>query len=339
MVVFDPKQHEDRAGLLLVNGVVYTSWSSHCDYRPYTGFVIGYDEHTLARAGVFDFAPNGNEASIWNSGAGPAADATGNLYFSVANGSFDTKMNAKGFPEKGDYGNSIVRLTPSGTGASRVLHVSDYWTMCNTVDESDRDLDLGSGGLLLLPGLTDGTGTVRHLGVGAGKDAHLYVFDTNHMGKFNPNDNSNLYEDIPGALHGPEFGELAWFNGLVYIGAVNDSLRAFRVSGAKLSREAVSVSKNAFPYPGSNPVISANGTANGILWAYDNGVPGQKRPAVLRAYNPSDLGHEFYDSNQAPGGRDQFGVGNKFISPTVVGGRVFVGTTNSVVAFGLLKAQ
>jgi hypothetical protein len=328
MVVFDPKQHEDRAGLLLVNGVVYTSWSSHCDYRPYTGFVIGYDEHTLAPAGVFDFAPNGNEAGIWNSGAGPAADASGNLYFSVANGTFDTKLNAKGFPEKGDYGNAFVRLTPVGKGASRALHLSDYWTMHNTVDESDRDLDLGSGGLILLP---------NHLGVGAGKDEHLYIFDTNHMGKFNPKDNSNLYEDIPGALHGPEFGELAWFNGAVYVGAVNDGLRAFRVTGEKLSRQANSISKNLFPYPGSNPVISANGEANGIVWAYDNGVPAQARPAVLRAYDPADLSHEYYDSNQAPGGRDQVGAGNKFLSPTVAGGRVFVGTTHSVVAFGLLK--
>ncbi|HWF46797.1 MAG TPA: hypothetical protein VG168_07315 [Bryobacteraceae bacterium] len=331
MVVFDPKQHEDRAGLLLVNGVVYTSWSSHCDYRPYTGFVIGYDEHTLAQTGVFDFAPNGNEASIWNSGAAPAADAGGNLYFSVANGTFDTKLNARGFPDKSDYGNAFVRLTPVGRGGSRALHLSDYWTMYNTVQESNNDLDLGSGGLLLLP--------VDHLGVGAGKDEHLYVFDTNHMGKFNPKDNSNIYEDIPRALHGPEFGELAWFSGSVYVGAVNDSLRVFRVTGGRLSRQADSTSRNLFPYPGSNPVISANGEANGIVWAYDNGVPEAGRPAVLRAYDPADLTHEYYDSNQAPGGRDQFGAGDKFISPTVAGGRVFVGTTHSVVAFGLLKAH
>ena len=329
MVVFDPKQHEDRAGLLLVKGVVYTSWSSHCDYRPYTGWVIGYEEHTLSQAGVFDFAPNGNEASIWNSGAAPAADADGNLYFSVGNGTFDTKLNAKGFPDRGDYGNSFVRLTPTGTGNSRALHLSDYWTMYNTVDESDRDEDLGSGGVILLP--------VNHLGVGAGKDQHLYVFDTTHMGKFDPRNNDNLYEDIPGALHGPEFGELAWFNGAVYVGAVNDSLRAFRVTNGKVSRQATSTSKNLFPYPGSNPVISANGQTNGIVWAYDNGVPQQNRPAALRAYDPADLSHEYYDSSQAPNGRDQFGIGDKFLSPTVADGRVFVGTTHSVVAFGLLK--
>ncbi|MGC2657628.1 MAG: hypothetical protein WA324_06600 [Bryobacteraceae bacterium] len=333
MVVFDPRMHEDRAGLLLVNGVVYTSWSSHCDYRPYNGFVIGYDEQTLAPTGTFNFAPNGNEAAIWNSGAAPAADAEGNLYFSVANGTFDSTLNARGFPGNADYGNAFVRLTPVGTGPSRALHVSDYWTMYNTVDESDKDLDLGSGGLILLPG-APGT---AHLGVGAGKDQHLYVFETDHMGKFNPKDNSNLYEDIPGALHGPEFGELAWFNGAVYVGAVNDSLRAFRLTGGKLSQQAISVSKNLFPYPGSNPIISANGTANAILWAYDNGVPQQARPAALRAYDPANLGHEYYDSDQAPNGRDQFGVGNKFISPTVADGRVFVGTTHSVVAFGLLK--
>src|SRR5207302_4116143 len=111
MVVFDPKQYKSRPGLLLLNGVVYTSWSSHCDIRPYTGWVIGYNRLTLAQTSVFNFAPNGNEAAIWNAGAGPAADASGNLYFSVANGTFDTTLTAQGFPNKSDYGNAFVKLS------------------------------------------------------------------------------------------------------------------------------------------------------------------------------------------------------------------------------------
>ena len=325
-VVFDPAQYKERPGLLLLNGTVYTFWSSHCDIRPYTGWIIAYNETTLAQTAVLDITPNGNEASIWASGAGPAADANGNLYFLAANGSFETTLDANGFPVNQDYGNAFLKLSTAG-GA---LAVADYFNMYNTGAESNIDQDLGSGGALLLPAETDANGTLRYLAVGAGKDQNIYVVDTGNMGKFNPNNNDAIWQELPGGLGGSEFGMPAYFNGTLYYGAVDDVLRAFSFSQAKLSTMPVSQSANSFVYPGTTPGISANGTANGIVWAVEN-----SNPAVLYAYDATNLAHELYDSNQA-GTRDQFGPGNKFITPTIANGKVYVGTTNGVAVFGLL---
>ncbi|MGA7409980.1 MAG: Ig-like domain repeat protein, partial [Bryobacteraceae bacterium] len=327
-VVFDPKQYKSRPGLLLVNGVVYTSWGSHCDIRPYTGWTIGYDRLTLAQTSVFNFAPNGSEAAVWAAGAGPAADANGNLFFQIANGTFDTTLNAAGFPALGDYGNAFVKLNLSGGK----LAAADYWTMHNSDAESNVDEDLGSGGVLLLPDLTDANGQLRHLGLGAGKDAHIYVFDRDNMGKYNPSNNSNLYQDLPGALAGGEYAMPAWFNGTVYFGAVGDVIRAYTLSNALLPAVPTSVTPTPFGYPGATPSISANGTSDAILWATENSS------AVLHAYDATNLAVELYNCNQAPAGRDSLGTGNKFITPTIANGKVYVGTTTGVTVYGLLAS-
>ena len=344
-VVFDPRQHEERAALLLSGGVVYTSWTSHCDYQPYTGWVIGYQARTLQQVSVFNFNPNGSEASIWNSGGGPAADDLGNLFFSVANGVFDTKLNSQGFPSRGDYGNSLVKLTPRpGLAVDKVLEPADYWTMFNTNQESSKDEDLGSGGILLLPDLRDASGNLRRLAVAAGKDRNVYVVRRHQMGKFDAAKNSSIYQELPGALAGKQYAQMAWFNGRVYFGAVDDVIKSFAVTNARLSSTPVSKSADSFPFPGTNPVISANGKSNAILWAFDNGASADNGampnvPAILHAYDPANLGIEYYNSNQAGGGRDHFGPGNKFISPTVANGRVYIGTTKSVAVFGLLPRR
>jgi hypothetical protein len=328
-LVFDAKQHKERAALLLLNGIVYTSWSSHCDIGPYTGWTIGYDELTLTQTSVFNFEPNGSGGAIWSSGSGPAADANGNIFFQLSNGSFETNLDGRGFPSASDFGNAFVRLTSTNGN----LQAADYWTMHDTLDESSRDEDLGSGGLLLLPDVTDGNGQVRHLGVGAGKDQNIYLFDRDNLGKFNPQDNSTLYQELPGALSGGEFGAPGWFNGTVYFGAVGDSIRAFKLDAGRLQSTPTSQSSAKYIYPGTNPVISANGSQNAILWAVEN-----TNPAVLHAYDANNLATELYNSNQAGGGRDQPGPGNKFITPTIADGKVFVGTTNSVAIFGLLNS-
>jgi hypothetical protein len=327
-VIFDPEQYKSRSGLLIDNGIVYTSWGSHCDIQPYTGWLIGYNETSLAQTGVFNFAPNGGEAAIWGSGAGPAADGVGNLFFSVANGTFDTTLDSNGFPVNGDYGNAFVRIW---TRDAQLTPVS-YWTMYNTTAESNSDEDLGSGGLMLLPTISDDSGQLHYLATGAGKDRNIYVTDRRSMGGFNPNDNSTIYQSLPLALGGPEFGSPAWFNGQVYFGAVNDTIKAFSVNNAMLSTGPVSQSAPVFPFPGATPSISANGTASGILWAIEN-----NNPAVLHAFDASNLGNEIYNSNLAPDGRDYPGPGNKFIVPTVANGKVFVGTAGSVAVFGLLN--
>ncbi len=320
---FDPKQHKERSALVLVNGVVYTSWGSHCDFSPYTGWVIGYNAATLARVSILNLTPNGGLGGMWNAGSGPAADAAGNLFLLTGNGTFDTSLNTAGFPANGDYGNAFVKLATGGT-----LTVADYFTMTNTTMESNGDVDLGSGGVMLLPSRNDAHGRPRSLAVGAGKDSHMYVVDQNNLGKYTPGTNA-IYQDLPSSI-GSVFSSPAWFAGTLYYGAVNDALKAFPFTNGAFGSTAASHSAISFGYPGSTPSISANGASNGIVWAAENGGT-----AVLHAYDASDLSHELYNSNQAPSGSDHFGAGNKFVVPTVTNGKVYVGTTNGVGVFGL----
>ncbi len=325
---FSPGQYEERAALLLSNGTIYTSWTSHCDVAPYTGWIIAYSESTLARTGVLNVAPNsGAGPAIWMSGGGPAADAAGNVYLLTANGAFETTLDANGFPNKQDYGNSFVKIANAGG----TLSVADYFTMFNEVAESNADQDLGSGGSMLLPDLMDSTNTVRHLMVGAGKDGNIYIVNRDGMGKFNASNNSQIWQQLSAALPGGIWSTPAYFNGVVYYGDVSGTLKAFTLSGAKLVATPQSQSAVQFTYPGTAPSVSANGTSNGIVWAHEN-----TNPAVLHAYDAANLAHELYNSNQAAAGRDHFGAGNKYITPAVADGKVFVGTTNSVAIFGLL---
>ena len=326
-VVFDPKQYKERPGLLLLNGVIYTSWSSHCDVSPYTGWVIGYNESSLAQTSVFNTAPNGSEASIWASDAGPAADDKGNIYFLTGNGTFETTLDANGFPNKGDYGNAFLKLSTS----NNTLGVADYFVVYNTIQESSVDADLGSGGILLLPDMADSQGNVKHLAVGAGKDTNIYLVDRDNLGKFNPNSN-NIYQELVGGLGNGEWGMPAYFNNKLYYGPVGDYIKAFQFTNAKLSLTPVSQTSTQFGYPGTTPSISASGTSNGIVWAAEN-----SNPAVLHAYDATDLSHELYNSNQAANSRDHFGAGNKFVTPTIANGKVYVGTQNGVGVFGLLN--
>jgi hypothetical protein len=202
--------------------------------------------------------------------------------------------------------------------------------MSNEVAESAADRDLGSGGALLLPDLKDAAGAVRHLVIGAGKDGNIYLVDRDSMGKFSAAANA-IWQQLTGALPGGIWSTPAYFNGSVYYGDANSTLKAFSVANAKLSSAPQSQSPTHFTFPGTAPSVSANGSANGIVWAHEN-----SNPAVLHAYDAANLATEIYNSNQAAGGRDQFGPGNKFITPTVADGKVFVGATAGVAVFGLL---
>ncbi len=325
---FDPKQYKERAALLRLNGVIYTTWASHCDDGPYTGWVIGYNETTLAQTGVLDVIPNGGDGAIWMAGDGPAADSSGNIYFLDANGTFDDTLDTNGFPEHGDYGNAFIKI--STTGGS--LSVADYFTMYNTTSESNADEDLGSGGEMLLPDLQDNQQNTWQLGVGAGKDGHIYVVNRSLMGKFNTSNDSGIYQEIDSnGLNGGVYSTPAYFDNTVYYAAVSDALKAFSISNAKLVTPAGSQSSVSYPYPGGTPSISANGATNGIVWVVQNNGGG-----VLRAYDATNLATELYDSNQAANSRDHFSD-NKFITPMIANGKVYIGTPNSVVVFGLLQ--
>jgi hypothetical protein len=308
---------------------VYTSWASHCDDEPYTGWIISYNETTLAQQSVLNVTPNGGEGAIWAAGAGLAADSNSNIYFDDANGTFDTTLNGNGFPINGDYGNAIVKLsTKKGQ-----LAVADYFNMYNTVAESDADEDLGSGGAMVIPNFKDSSHVMHELVVGAGKDSNIYLANRTNMGKFNPNNNNQIYQEITGALAGSVYSAPAFADQSIYYGAVGDSIKAFLFNGSGLlNTTPASATSTQFGYPGATPSISGSSKSNLILWATEN-----TSPAVLHAYSAKNLAVELYNSNQAAGGRDQFGNGNKFITPTIANGKVYVGTTNGVGVLGLLQ--
>ncbi|MGB8325752.1 MAG: hypothetical protein WCE52_22525 [Candidatus Acidiferrum sp.] len=324
-VVFDPKQYKERAGLLQVGGTIYTTWASHCDISPYTGWVIAYNADSLAQSGVLNLVPNGNDGAIWMSGGAPGADASGNIYFIMGNGTFDTTLNSSGFPVNGDCGNCFAKIS-----STVPLALLDYFTPLNTQSESNSDTDFGSGGELLLPDTVDASGNTRHLAVGSGKDANIYVVDRDNMGKFNAN-SDNIYQQINGQLAGGVYSKPSYFNNTVYYGAVNDVVKAFPISAGKLATGPSSQSPHTFTYPGANPIISASGTTHAIVWAVENTNP----VAVLHAYDATNLATELYNSNQAPSGRDNFS-NNKFITPMIANGKVYVGTSKSVAVFGPL---
>jgi hypothetical protein len=222
-VVFDPAAYKERSALLLLNGIVYTTWASHCDIPPYTSWIIGYDETSLAQVRVLNLDPNGSASSplngsgnaFWNSGAGPAADANGNIYDLTANGPFETTLN-NGFPSGGDYGDTFLKLSTSGS-----LAVSDYFTPFDQAADAVNDTDLGSGGALVLPDMVDKNGATRHLAIGAGKDQNIYLVDRDNMGKFNSGSNSTIYQELQGALPNAEFATAAYFNGAVYYAPIS----------------------------------------------------------------------------------------------------------------------
>ncbi|MGB9473251.1 MAG: immunoglobulin domain-containing protein, partial [Candidatus Acidiferrum sp.] len=259
-VVFDPKQYKERAGLLELNGTIYTTWASHCDHRPYTGWVIAYNADTLAQTSVLNLVPNGSQGATWMAGGAPGADASGNIYFILGNGDFDTTLNASGFPTKGDCGNCFAKIS-----STTPLALLDYFTPLNTVAESDSDTDFGSGGELLLPDIVDNAGTTHHLAVGSGKDGNIYVVNRDNMGKFNGNAD-NIYQLISGQLAGGVYSKPSYFNGTVYYGSVNDAIKSFPITNGQLAATPATRSTHTFGYPGATPVISASGASNGIVW-------------------------------------------------------------------------
>jgi outer membrane protein assembly factor BamB len=325
-VIFDPQQYAERQALLLLNNVVYTGWTSHCDHRPYTGWLIGYSENTLQQTSVLNLTPNGNEGSIWQSGAGMASDGT-YLYFLDANGTFDTTLNSSGFPQNGDFGQAFLKVST----ANNQLAVADYFEMYNGPSESAGDQDLGSGGVLLLPAMKDASGTTRYLAVGAGKDSNIYIVDSTNLGKFHPTTNQ-IYQEIDGALTGGMWSMPAQYSNSIFFGPKGNSLLQFEFSQAKLSASPVSKSAASYPYPGTTPSVSANGATDAIVWAIEHKDPTD----VLHAYSATTLEKELYNSNEA-GKRDAFGKASHFGTPMIVNGKVYVGTVSNVTVFGLLK--
>ncbi|HXT41225.1 MAG TPA: pyrrolo-quinoline quinone [Candidatus Angelobacter sp.] len=322
-ISFDPYWEFQRTGLTLAGGVVYVAFASQGDEGPYHGWIVGYDAHTLQRARAFNDTPNGSEGGIWMSGAAPAGDADGNIYCMTGNGTFDANSGGP------DYGDSFLRLLPSGN----TLVVTDFFTPYDQAQLDSNDGDLGSGAPMILPDVA-GSVTHPHLLVGCGKEGVIYLLDRDNMGRYNPNNNDQIVQSF-----GPVSGTWsmpAYFNNLVYIGGVNDHLKAYRITNGLLTPQPDSQTSTTYGYPGVTPSISADGTNNAIVWAIETDAFFTSRgPAVLRAHNATNLAEQFYSSSDA-GARDQLGLAQHFGVPTISNGRVYVATAFGLSAFGLL---
>jgi uncharacterized protein (TIGR03437 family) len=310
-----PKNYKQRPGLLLLNGVVYTAWSSHCDGGRYHGWLLGYDAQSLSQVAVYNSTPNGGLGSFWAGGAAPAADAASNIYVVSGNGTWN---HASGGP---DLGESYIKLASSGG-----LSVADYFTPFNQQNLNDTDTDTGSAGVALL-GDEAGSPAHPHLMTGAGKEGRIYLLDRDQLGGFQAGADSQIVQSIPGAISGL-FGNPAYFDKTVYFCGSGDGVMAFPISNAQIATGAASRSATRYAYPGCVPTVSANGTSNGIVWALESS-------GTLHAYDAADLGNELFNSNQNQG-RDALGTYVKFSVPTVANGKVYVATQNSLVIYGLL---
>jgi Legume lectin domain/Chitobiase/beta-hexosaminidase C-terminal domain/Fn3 associated len=327
VVRFDPKLGNNRAGLLLLNGVVYIAFASHGDQGPYHGWILAYNANTFQQVGVFCPTANGAASGIWMSGAGLAADTinSGRLFVATGNGAFNATAP---YTNSMSYGDDIIRLE-AGSGAMRV---SDQFTAFNQQSLSNADLDLGSGGVLLLPDQSSGGHT--HLLVQASKEGRIYLVDRDNLGGFNSN-GDNIVQEVTGQIGGV-WGAPAYWNGHLYFWASNDSLKSFSFSNGVIGSRTGASGENG-GYPGPTPSISSNGNSNGIVWDVFTSAYGSGGSAVLLAHNASNVSTTLYSSTQNSG-RDNPGRATKFVVPTITNGKVYVGTSNFLSVYGLLAA-
>jgi fibronectin type 3 domain-containing protein len=321
-LTFLPQRHNQRPALLLSKGVVYIAFGSHGDQQPYHGWVIGYDAATLQQTMAYCATATGEGAGIWIAGSGVAADAAGNLYFVTGDGSFDANSGGVNF------GDSYVKIDPTG----RVL---DYFTPHNEDTLDLGNIDLGAGGVVLLP---DQPGVHPHMIVSAGKNGTIDLIDRDDMGHYNPSNDSQIVQSLINIFPfgTPEPGNYSapvYFNGTLFFSPVADNIQAFALTNGRLSSSATSRSPEIFSYPGGTLALSANGNTNGILWAIERR---NNSAGALRAYDATDLGIELYNSDQA-GTRDALDEAAKFSAPLVASGKVYVATAGKFFIFGLVQ--
>ncbi len=319
-VPFDSLRENQRTALLLANGVVYFGFSSHGDHPPYHGWIMGYNATNLQQVMAFNDTPNASEGGIWMNGDGPAMDSTSNLFFITGEGDFDANTGGT------DYGDCFLKLSPAGA-------VLDYFAPQVQNSLNISNLDLGSGGVLLLP---DQSGAHPHEMVSAGKNGTIYLVDRDNMGHYHSNSDQivqslvNIFPNNSGE-EGGNFSSPIYFNGAVYFAPVQGSIQAFHLSSGLLSTTPTSQTSEIYGGRGGTMAVSANGNTNGILWTLEKfGGRG-----VLHAYNPANLGNELYNSSQA-GPQDAMDVWLKFTVPVVANGKVFVTSVNQLTVYGLL---
>ncbi len=320
-----------RPALLLSNGTIYVASAALCEgVSPFHGWMFAYNASTFTQEAAIVTTPNGGDGGVWMSGAGPAADSSGNIYVATGNGTFDTTN----VPAT-ELGDTIVKMAGSN------LALLDYFTPYNQLSLDLSDGDLGSGGVLLVP---TQTGTYPDLLVEAGKEGTIYLMNRDQMTAGNEHycsgcsSDPQILQELQNVLGGGMWASPAYWNGNVYFWGQGDVLEAYSLSNGQLSSSPTSSGSLSMHNFGVTPIVSANGNTNGIVWGLAS-PDGGANVAVLYAYKATNVATELYDSNQAANGRDSFAHGTavKFVSPMVANGKVYVGTQTEVAVFGLLN--
>ena len=323
-VIFDPGQYKERAGLLLIGNTVYLAWASHCDVRPYTGWIMGYNATTLEQTTVLNVTPNGNEGAIWGAGAGMAADASGNIFLLDANGVFDTTLNSSGLPRQRRL---RQRLPPPHhqrrTRRRRLLR---------NVQRDQRKRQRHRPRLRRHSARPPRKTPPAKSGTSPSAPAKIPTSTSSTA----PTWANSIPPPTTSTRNSPARSPAE--SGPCPPPTTNSSItaRSVRPSSPSISRTRnctpppVAKTPNPSAIPAQLPASPPTPDKNAIVWAAEN-----TNPAVLHAYNAKTL-VEIYNTNQAANGRDQFGAGNKFITPMIANGKVYVGTTNGVGVFGLL---
>jgi hypothetical protein len=334
VITFNPLLQHDRPALTLASGVVYLSFASHCDIQPFHGWILGYDETTLVQEIVYNLTPNGSGGGVWESGCGLGVDSNGNLIAITGNGTFDTMSSPVV-----DYGDSFLSLAP-GVGTTGTMSVSSFFTPLDELMLDDDDYDMGSGGNLILP---DQPGPNPHLMVGIGKVGTIYLVNRDSMGGFNAS-GDQMVQELPSEVGGM-FSTPAYWRGMmpngglqnmIYMIGAGDYPKMFVLANGTIQSPPASAGTFSFKYPGASPVISANGTSGGIVWAINSSASRLNGPAILYAFDSTNLQTELYDSTQVSA--DNPGPAVKFTNPTVANGSVYVGTQTQLAVFGLFPS-
>jgi hypothetical protein len=325
-VAFDALTANQRAGLLLAGGNVYLAFASHADLDPYHGWLLAYayNGSVLAQVAAFNTTPNGMRGGMWQSGAPPSADASGNIFAVTSNGTFDTG------PPRKDYAETLLRLQVSGSPAS--FSVADMFTPSLQILLTANNTPLGSTGALLLP---DQTGTHPHVALFGDLTGKLYVANRDNLGGYTAGGPDKILQtlNLPNEITStPAYSSAT---AAIYVAAAYDHLKMFPFSGGTLAGSPSSQSAATFPFPGGSPAISSNGASGAVVWILDTSGFGAvpPAPAVLRAYDAANLTNELYDSAQ--NSADGAGAAVKFTVPTVANGKVYVGTQNEISVYGL----
>ncbi len=309
-----------RSALTLANSRVYMAFS-HCNH----GWILSYDANTLQQKEVLNTSPDGVGATIWMGGAGPVVDELGNLYLITSD---DIGSSA---PSSNDFPDAFLKLTPDLKVLSSFIPSNEQFLRTN-------DADLGSGAPVLVPH----NSPFPHELIGGGKDGRVFVVNGDNLGGYNPNGQDAVVQTIQTGTQQFDniWGAPAYWNGVLYYHTEADVLKAYGWSGSALTAGPFAKSTKTYLVHGASPSVSSNGTTNGIVWdvedsAYDADVT-VAGPAILHAYDASNISKELYNSTQAANGRDTAGKACKFSVPTIADGKVFIPTSNELDIYGLL---